>query len=271
MMRLRPWLSFYVESSMHVGLAVISLLGISALEFNTSLDFRVYLLIFCGTLIGYNFIKYYRSIKEGHSELPIPVWLFWFVNMLAGIGIVYSSISLDTELLLVMGAMGLVTLFYDFPLNKSRNLRNRSGLKILLVALVWTGVTICPAIYSAGLELKGDLLFSITQRFLFIVLLTLPFEIRDLKEDDSSLGTLPQILGIEGTKKFGFILALIIVGMEFAKSTQIHVHMVVLIYLVVISYLSLLLSRSEQRPFFASFWVEGIPIAGYLLALSLSG
>ena len=270
-MRIRPWLSFYVESSIHVGLAVISLLGISAMEFNTSLDFEVYILIFSGSILGYNFIRYYRTYKEGLGELPVPTRFFWMINILAGIGLVCCSFFIQRDLLLVLGTLGLITLFYDFPLNKNRNLRNRSGLKILLVALVWTGVTVYPAIYSAGVELKGDVLFSITQRFLFIVLLTLPFEIRDLKEDHSSLGTLPQILGVDGTKKFGFILALLVVGMEFAKSVQLHAHMVVLIYLVVIAHLSLLLSRSEQGPFFASFWVEGIPIAGYLLALSLSG
>ena len=119
-MRIGPWLSFYVESSIHVGLAVISLLGITALELNTSLGFQVYLLVFCATVVGYNFIRYYRSYKKGLGDLPEPQSLFWLINIVACIGLVIFSFYLDPDLLIVLGVLGAITLFYDFPLNESR-------------------------------------------------------------------------------------------------------------------------------------------------------
>ena len=270
MIRIRPYLSFYVDSSIHVGLAVVSLLGITALELNSQPDPKLLLFVFCATVAGYNFVRYYRSFSETTDSLPKPNWLFWLINLLALATCAFCVFFLDPEILMVTAVLGLITLFYDFPLDKKKNLRNRSGLKILLVALVWTGVTVYPVLHEAGLELRGDVLFTIAQRFLFVILLTLPFEIRDLRKDDSGLGTLPQVLGVSGTQRFGFVLVLITVGLELAKSPYDRVHLVVLLYLVVMGYVSLLLAREDQGPYFSSFWVEGIPIVGYLIGLSLT-
>lgn len=270
MIRFQPYLSFYVDSSIHVGLAVVSLLGITALELNSQPDPKLLLFVFCATVVGYNFVRHYRTYSQTADSLPKPNWLFWLINLLCLATCAFCLFFLDAQILIVTAVLGLITLFYDFPLDKSKNLRNRSGLKILLVGLVWTGFTVYPVVQQAGLELKGDVLLIFAQRFLFVILLTLPFEIRDLRKDDSSLGTLPQVLGVSGTRRFGFLIALIIVGLELGKSPYKQVNLVVLMYLVVMAYIGLLMAREDQGPYYSSFWVEGIPIVGYLIGLSLT-
>ena len=51
-------LDFYIESSLHVALAVYALIRITFLKLNISYDESVAYFGFFGTIVGYNFIKY---------------------------------------------------------------------------------------------------------------------------------------------------------------------------------------------------------------------
>ena len=49
---------FYINSSIHVALAVLSLVLITVLEFNLKLPNSYWYFVFFGTITGYNFVKY---------------------------------------------------------------------------------------------------------------------------------------------------------------------------------------------------------------------
>ena len=77
---------------------------------------------------------------------------------------------------------------YAIPFNRSkRNIRNYSRIKIFIVAFCWAAVTVLfPLTVEPEIDyLNASILFF--QRFIFVVVYTLPFEIRDLKFDSIKL------------------------------------------------------------------------------------
>jgi 4-hydroxybenzoate polyprenyltransferase len=98
--------------------------------------------------------------------------------------------------------------------------------------------------------------------------ITIPFDIRDLKYDDLSLKTIPQIFGEQKAKMIAlYCLAffeLISIFHFFVGDFSLQL----LLALMLTSLLSgILIIRSSQvkNNFFFSFWVEGASIIMYLL------
>ena len=86
------------------------------------------------------------------------------------------------------------------------------------------------------IELSSDVWILLLQRFVFVVVLILPFEIRDLSVDDKILGTLPQRIGVKNTKLYGLLLLMVFFFLEFFKDELLAINLLVmpLIFLITI-------------------------------------
>ena len=88
------------------------------------------------------------------------------------------------------------SVFYVLRLGKT-NLREIPGLKIVLIAFTWTYVVyLFPHINSGN---QPSALLS-TGIFLYIIAVTIPFDIRDLELDSPRQLTIPQLFGVRGAK-----------------------------------------------------------------------
>jgi len=101
------------------------------------------------------------------------------------------------------------------------------------------------------------------QRYLFVLVATLPFEIRDLKLDDPNLSTWPQKLGIQKTRWLGGLLLLLFVFLEIYHSISSNFLLVFGMAILLMGFV--LRSKAKQSKYFSSFWVEGIPILWLIL------
>src|SRR5690606_36647016 len=112
------------------------------------------------------------------------------------------TLSLDTLFLLIV--TGIFALSYNIPLLKVGEnrfgLRKIPGAKTFIIAAVWSLSCVCIPI----LELKNDGITVLAEevfilafkRFLFIITITIPFDIRDLFQDQRyNLKTIPVMLG----------------------------------------------------------------------------
>jgi len=116
---------------------------------------------------------------------------------------------LPLSVILTAFLLGTVTIAYAIPISEGRrNLRNVYGIKIAVIALVWSGVTVGLPVLNHGTEPVSvtTLTVEFLQRILFVAVLILPFDIRDYRNDDSTLGTLPQIIGVKNSKLLGLTL-----------------------------------------------------------------
>ena len=259
---------FYINSSIHVALAVYSLVKITELYFslhaNQSLDF----FIFFGTITGYNFVKYAGVAKLHHRSLTNNLKVIQIFSFFCFLAMCFYAYQLPIKTLLFTIPLQLLTFLYAVPFLSGfhKNLRQISYLKIVVVAFVWTGFTVLiPILNSEKISVLEVVLHSI-QRFLIVVVLILPFDIRDVKYDAISLQTIPKKIGIEKTKKMGLILMIFALVLEylFAASPSFKTPFMIFFFLAIIF---LMRAKKVQSKYYSSFFVEALPIFWWLLLL----
>lgn len=253
--------NFYINSSIHVALAVVALATVSTLKFNLECDFKLLAFIFFASITGYNFVKYAGIAKLHHLSLAKNLRLIQIFSLISFVFLVYFIFQQSINVIIISTVLGLFTALYALPfLGNDTNLRGVSGIKIFVIALVWAGATVLLPLVDDYNLFNLDIILSFLQRFVFVVVLTLPFEIRDLRFDMARLGTIPQIFGIRKTRIIGFLLVGMFVLLEFFKrNSEINnVISVLLVGGVCIYFVRF--STIRQSQYFSSFWVEAVPL-----------
>ena len=257
--------SFYVNSSLHVALAVLAFLSITVMEYKLTISTELSVFVFLGTVTGYNFVKFSKVAGLHHHRLTQSLKTIQILSAITFVLLCAVALRLPFRVLMATAAFGLATFFYAVPFIHKKNLRNLSGIKIFVVGFVWAGVTVIVPVVAAEMPISGDILLTFFQRVLIVVVLILPFEIRDVPYDSLNLKTLPQQLGIWNTKFLGESILLICLVLEFFKETSEVAYIgSLLIFSLILGYI-LLIVRADQDRYFSSFWVEGLPILWFFL------
>jgi len=260
MLVLRRVFRFYIHASIHVALAVVSLYWVTALSLNIPVNTHLAGFVFLATMVCYNFVKYgveadkyIKVAKPAHR----PIQGVSFVAFGASL---YFFVQLPVQLWWVILLLTVISALYAVPfLPNSKNLRSLGGLKIFLVAAVWVGFTLVLPAVEHQLGCSQQVWVLGIQNFILVLLLILPFEIRDLPYDGPDLKTIPQRFGIARTKRIGYGLVVVHFLMTYLRD----VHTAVVLQeslLCVLLGLALYYTQRRQTPYFSSFWVEGIPI-----------
>ena len=159
----------------------------------------------------------YFVIQKYKKHIAAYAWLgglsaavlFWFLPFAVQIALVVPA---------------LLSLGYVLPvLGGNKRLRDLDFLKIALVSGVWAWLTVVlPAlVFYDGGGLRLPVLLTI-ERVLFVFLLTLPFDVRDLTIDGyTGVRTLPAILKKRGTRLAGAVaggIALLLCAFNFCTA-----------------------------------------------------
>lgn len=266
MKTLKALFDFYLDASIHVALSVLAMAGVTFHLYDSFSDLDLLGFIFFSVIVCYNFIKYgveaykYLIVSNAYHK---TIQIFSFASF--G-GALYFLLQLDAQIWWGTLILGFLSALYAVPLlPRARNLRNLAGLKIYIVAFVWAGFTVLLPLLDAGLPLNWNFWITFIQRFLLVLVLILPFEIRDLQWDDTSLRTLPQVLGIKSTQRLGVVLTILFFALTFLKD-EIHPLEVGLRLLLAIVLIGVLLANKKmQTRYYVAFWVEAIPIFWFLM------
>lgn len=253
---------FYIDSSLHVSLSVISLCIITYMEFGRSVDINLLIFIFFCSLCGYNFIKYMLPSASHSKEQPTMRILLLAVSCL---GFLISIFKVDFEIIFLSILLGFLTFFYAVPFAKQKNLRMVAGAKIFVVALVWSGVTVLMPLLNDGISFNWNIGLTFFQRILIVVVLMIPFELRDMNSDSILLKTLPRQIGIQKTKILGWVLLVLVLLMELLKSVGNAPYYSSLMAFTIILVLIIKISSIHQQRYFSSFYVEALPIIWLLI------
>ncbi len=264
---LKALFAFYINSSIHVAFAVLALLALTVFEFNLSITNELWVFVFLGALTGYNFVKYAKIAGLHHRSLTNSLKTIQIFSAGCFILLVYLATRLSVNTLLVTATFGLTTFFYAVPFVRHKSLRKFSGIKIFVVAIVWAGVTVIVPMVSSGAVISASVLLTFFQRILIVVALILPFEIRDVPYDALNLNTLPQQVGVKTTRLIGLgVLVLSVIFEFFKESLHVTYSSSLLFFCIILSWL-LMVSKTKQSRYFASFWVEGMPVLWVVLFL----
>jgi len=268
---LKRIIDFYINSSIHVALAVCGLVWVTLLNFNVGADLDFVFFIFFATITGYNFVKYFGLAKFHHRRLASWLKAIQIFSLLCFVALAYYTFILKTETIFYFLGLGLITFLYAIPFLPKKifveagNLRAIGGLKIYVIAFVWTCVTVLIPLLNENYVLDNDMVIEFVQRFLYVVIATLPFEIRDMKYDSLKLATIPQKIGIYKTKVIGVLLIVLVFLLEFFKDEFYVNKTIILSVICLLLLLFLLFSTKNQKYYYSSFWVEGIPILWAIL------
>ena len=271
---LKRFFEFYLNSSIHVALAVYSLSWITLLNFNVSYNENVLYFIFFATITGYNFVKYFGVAKFHHRSLTNELKIIQIFSFACFLFMCYYAFQLEVKTLYAIGIMGVVTFLYAIPFlpkkilfDEAMNLRKISGLKVYVIGFVWACVTVIMPLIDSGFEINWDVILTAIQRFIYVLVVMLPFEIRDMRYDSVKLSTIPQQIGVKKTKTIGILLLIPFFFLEFFKNEISSVSIIVLMLVMTLMAIVIVMSKTKQSEYFSSFWVESIPIIWLLIIL----
>lgn len=268
---LKKLFRFYVFSNIHVALAGFCLTLLTVFKFNTS-SFYYAIFVFFAIMLSYTFIrevevrlgkiKWYKAWYEENFKKV------FFLNAIGGSVLFFLFWFKKIELfsLGILVPFFLVTLFYVIPIYKSCFLefsfRSFPFIKIYSIALVWGGVTVLFPLSGALVNYVDKWLYFI-QVVLFIIAITIPFDIRDVATDEKKIQTIPQLVGVKKAKYIGVFLAILFAVVElFKPEFSLEVPFVGILIIT----FNLLVSPFKKR-LFTSFWVEATPIFWLLMYL----
>ncbi len=262
---LKSGFKFYINSSIHVALAVTALTLITVIEFSLAISKNLYFFIFFGTISAYNFVKYAKIPGLHHRSLTNSLKSIQIFSFLCFGMTVYFLFTVPLRVVWAAAGFGALTFFYAVPLLKHKNLRTIAGIKIVIVGLVWAGITVILPLVAANAGVCEDSLITFIQRLLLVIVLTIPFEIRDVPYDAPLLKTLPQLIGIRNVKIAGTVTLGFVLLLELFKEDVGFGYYLSLFLVSILTAGFLVFSRTKQAKYYASFWVEAIPIVWYVL------
>lgn len=250
---------FYIKSSLHVALAIVSFVKVTELSLNISFSSHLILAIFFGSVVGYNFLKYegFWLSKKFNFQKYIGVF---FVTMVAFLFFVFYFFQLCRSQQVAFVSTAFLVLFYPF-------LRKYWFFKIGMVSFCVTFVVSCIPLLSASSMELSDTWFSL-KLFVLIGALMLPFEIYDSQFDALTLQTIPQKFGVRKAKQMGYVFLLIF--LLFASFHSKITLFLIDLFIAVLVGISIYFASVKNSKYYTSFWVEAIPIFWWMLLLFLS-
>lgn len=266
MIFLKSIFDLYLKSSIHVALSVASFTAITYYHLGISIAHDIVLFNFFCTVIGYNYIKYSEIIFKNPTVISTNLKRILSITAVSIIGLGYYLPSFEWAELSLITALAILSFFYSHPfLNRFQNLRSITGLKILIIAFVWTGFTVLLPGMSGELEYDHTFWLESIQRIFVVIILTLPFDLRDLRTDAEEIKTIPQMIGIKNTKYLSTVFVIFIIGIEILFPYKQPVSSALFISIAVLLLFITLKTPLFQSRYYASFWIEGIPIAWFTM------
>jgi 1,4-dihydroxy-2-naphthoate octaprenyltransferase len=226
--------------------------------------------LYCGhRVIGLKKLEHIRTSERYRviRKYKNHIWVYCGVWIALSLWLFIPMASLELLLWLIPG--GVIAGTYVVPfLPGGRRLRDLGWSKIIWIGWSWGWLTaFMPLWYFADASLLLSVIHGI-ERMLFIILITIPFEIRDMQVDRSEgLITLPEKLGRARTRK----IALWICGMILLLSMVPSFHYFNPSYAIAMSLTSLLtipvirLSYATEDDYYFGGLTDGLMILALML------
>ena len=264
---LKRWIAFYVFGNIHVAIAAYCLTKITFLHFNIQ-DQRLANFVFFSTILSYNMIRLFQIDRINSS---VAIWFrsnqrpLIILNILAFIGTIYYLFQFEWNNMLILIPFLIATIFYVLPPygKSTMGLRNIPGLKLFIIAITWTGVTFLFPLFVSGIEMSDVSIYLGIQRFLFVLAITIPFDIRDAIFDKKELSTLPQVLGLTTSKVIAIMALLLFMFIDLRISLDNLNLIKTDLIVIAIASLLILFTTIQRKRYYTAFWIEGLPVLWY--------
>ena len=198
-------LEFLINSNFWIAMATVCFYELSLLQNNIALQINdTIIFLFFSTLFVYNFYRILAPKDECKTWYAKNYSYTKFLSIISFIATIISFYFFNKKYIYLVAISGFLSFLYASPFFKigknSFNLRKYWFLKSIIVALVWTLTTSILPMKEFGIAENKMLLFSL-EKFLFILGITIPYDIKDLKEDKAlGIKTMAMKFGVKRTK-----------------------------------------------------------------------
>jgi len=186
--------------------------------------FSFYCFVFGATLAQYNLHYFAKTVAVTGSQRQ--AWsqnkkqLHLILLILGGALILFSFFSFHLKHFIILGCLGAISFLYSFPFlpfEKKRRIKDYGLLKILTITLLWTLVTVWFPVNSMSVANELFLLIFF-KRFVFMFVLCLLFDVRDMEIDSSdNINTLAVMIGKKRSYFLSYTLLFIFVVLSFVQ------------------------------------------------------
>lgn len=269
---MKSFLRLITELNLWVAFAVVSLCYCSFVDLAAEISYPYLILVFSATVSTYNFQRLIRKKTLVTEVYPSRAKWYRYFNQWNLILILftipfiaYFGIQFSPDILFLLFFSGFISLLYPVPVYRLKDewkrLRDFPLIKIFLVAIVWTIVTLIAPMQLNEIEWDRDAFYLIIERFIFIVAITIPFDIRDLKYDKQL--TIPKIFGEQGARILSCTLYLFFIlffSLNHFSQFQLFHYLIIIGVLFFLGGMLLIRANSEREPLYFNFWIESIPV-----------
>lgn len=215
-------LKFFIYSNLLISCCALAFVdtGVQLLEMEP-ISLKAQVLVFSATFVIYNLNIFlvHLILKKDTSTGGKMDWfqrnqkLMTILIAINLLGMGWAIPYHDWQEILFFFQLGIISILYNVPdryaRSKFRSIRTVPFIKIFLIAYVWASIgAVYPALLAQEQHPQAFTLFGLF--FIFIVGITLPFDIRDYYRDKRvSLLTIPGVVGIGLTKLLAVSLLLV--------------------------------------------------------------
>ena len=274
---MRTIISFFIYTNIFVSISALSLYKITELIF----DFRnnvIGCFVFFATLFAYNYMRLPFFFAE--ENRPRNFWIekhihiIYLMLVISLFLICYCVAILGMTFLYLTSPIIIISYMYPIRihyLNKLYALREIPLLKIFLIAASWSSMTVLVPLLYLGYTIDYSLISHLLRIFLFIVAISIPFDIRDLYFDN--INTIPKHIGVLNAKIFSFFCLFIFeMSLIFDLLNDLMPVPIFLSFFISIEFTALIIYASNEKrtEWFYSILVESLSIIMCLFVLVMS-
>jgi 4-hydroxybenzoate polyprenyltransferase len=273
---MKNFLNFILYTNIFIALCAVAMANASLLLLEKESSWLINVILFFGTLTAYNLCSFYEFeaysakfsfIKRNKHSLKI----------LVGISVVFlfgTLFWIDINQLVFLIHLAIISVFYTVPIHISKQTktlfyfpawRNIPFLKVFLIAYVWASATVIfPTLEQELIVLKQQTVLLFVERFLFILAITLPFDIRDYELDKKSkLFTFATWKSKLFAKIIAILFAVLALSLNFYTFFSFQNSIILVTYVFVFV---LILMSNEKRPeWFFTALLDGTMLLPFLL------
>ena len=209
----RRFLDTLLFSNVFIACCAVAQGGMTYLLLSLPVDYTVLAILGCATLALYNFSMILaRPQHPEKSPFRRVRWVFRHERSLwvwTGVALVIAfvlGLQLHIPSFILLGVVGVMGLAYNLPLvrvagdQRRAGLRQITGLKLFYIGLVWVMSSVLLPVaeaYHDNLVIVWPQVWQLMAWvFLFVVAITIPFDIRDIYQDRYyGLKTIPVLFG----------------------------------------------------------------------------
>jgi len=284
---IRQTFDFLVFSNLFIALCTVAQGLVTYRLLNAQPDNYVLGLLLCSTIAMYNYsMLLSKPLNPEESSFRRVRWIFAHyrltitITIIAILSLIPLALFLSTEGKILLFFLAVISIGYSLPIftfnDKKFGLRNIPGIKLFLIAMVWS----LSCVLLPILELEShqtiivparDTILLIAKRFLFIAAITVPFDIRDLFQDrNNELKTIPVILGERKAYLFCMVLLVIYLVLLFLFTQSFDLNFFGLMITIVLAGWLIFRSEWERNEYFYFLCLDGVMIMQYVVLLILN-